>query len=157
MRLLAAFFTLGVISAPAAAQVPLELEVDLLEVHLGKGDDHLLLDSTLTAGAGNDQFLVKLTGGSETRTSFDDLEAQALYSRSLSESAAVHLGVRHDMRAGSNLTHGVAGLVVELLPGFEAEHYFYVSQHGDLTGSAQLLLGVDLAPQLVTRNCNPPH
>ena len=123
--------------------------MDLLEVHVGRGDDHLVLDSTLTLGDGADQFLVKAAGGSETRTAFDDFEVQALYSRSLSDKAALHLGVRHDVRAGSDLTHGVAGMVVDVLPGLEAEHYLFVSQDGNLTGAGQLLLGVDLAPRLV--------
>lgn len=147
LQLAAASLAFGFQPAVAAAQ-EVGLEVDLLEVHLGNGDDHLLLDSTLTVGGGPDQLLVKLAGGSETRTSFDDLEVQAFFSRSLSEKAALHLGVRHDIRAGSDLTHGAAGLVVEFLPGLEAEHYFYVSQDGDLTGAGQLLLGVDLTPRL---------
>ncbi|MBA4759653.1 MAG: copper resistance protein B [Sphingosinicella sp.] len=140
---------LGFQPAIAAAQTVVELEVDLLEVHVGRGDDHLVLDSTLTLGDGADQLLVKAAGGSDTRTAFDDFEVQALYSRSLSDKAALHLGVRHDVRAGSDLTHGVAGMVVDVLPGLEAEHYVFVSQDGDLAGAGQLLLGVDLTPRLV--------
>jgi copper resistance protein B len=149
LQLTAAMIALGFQPAIAAAQTAVELEVDLLEVHVGRGDDHLVLDSTLTLGDGADQFLVKAAGGSETRTAFDDFEVQALYSRSLSDKAALHLGVRHDVRAGSDLTHGVAGMVVDVLPGLEAEHYLFVSQDGNLTGAGQLLLGVDLAPRLV--------
>jgi copper resistance protein B len=149
LSLMAAMVALGFQHATAAAQTAVELEVDLLEVHLGRGSDHLVLDSTLTLGDGADQLLVKAAGGSETRTAFDDLELQALYSRSLSDQVALHFGMRYDMRAGSNLTHGVAGLAVEVLPGLEAEHYLFVSQDGDLTGAGQLVLGVDLAPRLV--------
>lgn len=149
LPLTAAMTALGFQPTIAAAQTAVEMEVDLLEVHLGRGDDHLLLDSTLTLGDGADQLLVKAAGGSETRTAFDDFELQALYSRSLSDKVALHFGMRHDMRAGSDLTHGVAGLVAEVLPGFEAEHYLFVSQDGDLTGAGQLMLGVDLAPRLV--------
>lgn len=145
--LAAASLALGFQPGVAAAQ-EVGLEVDLFEVHLGKGDDHLLLDSTLSVGGGPDQLLVKLAGGSDTRTSFDDFEVQALYSRSISEKAALHFGVRHDMRPGSDLTHGVAGVVAELFPGLEAEHYFYVSQHGNLTGGAQLLLEVEITAHL---------
>lgn len=149
LRLAATMIALGFQPTIAAAQNAVELEVDLLEVHVGQGDDHLVLDSTLTLGDGADQLLVKAAGGSETRTAFDDFEVQALYSRSLSDKAALHIGVRHDVRAGSDLTHGVAGMVVDVLPGLEAEHYLFVSQDGDLTGAGQLLLGVDLAPRLV--------
>lgn len=147
LQLAAASLALGFLPETASAQ-EVGLEVDLFEVHLGKGDDHLLLDSTLTVGGGADQLIVKLAGGSDTRTSFDDFEVQAFYSRSLSDKAALHFGVRHDIRAGSDLTHGVAGVVAELLPGLDAEHYFYLSQHGDLTGGAQLLLGVDITSRL---------
>lgn len=135
--------------APASAADAVGLEVDLLEVHVGKGEDHLVFDTTLTVGKGADQALLKFAGGSQTRTSFDNVQIQAFYSRALSEKAALHLGVRHDVRAGPELTHGAAGIAGELLPGLDAEHYFYVSQHGDLTGAAQLVLGVDLAPRLV--------
>lgn len=148
LQLLIATLIGGVVPVQAGAKAPVELEIDLLEVHVGQGNEHLVLDSTLTFGEGEDQLLVKLAGGSETRTNFDDLEVQGLYSRALSNKAALHLGVRHDIRQGSDLTHGVAGLVVELLPALEAEHYFFVSQRGDLTGAAQLLLGVDLTPRL---------
>lgn len=147
LQLAAASLALGFQPAVAEAQ-EVELEVDLFEVHLGKGDNHLLFDSTLTVGRGADQVLVKLAGGSETRTSFDDFEVQALYSRALSDSAALHFGLRHDFRAGSDLTHGAAGLVLEVLPGIEAEQYFYVSQDGDLTGAAQLLLDLDITPSV---------
>lgn len=147
LQLAAASLALGLQPAVAVAQ-EVGLEVELFEVHLGNGDDHLVLDTALTVGGGVDQLLVKLDAGSETRTSFDDFEVQAFYSRSLSDTAALHFGVRHDFRAGSNLTHGAAGLVVEVLPGLEAEQYFYVSQDGDLTGAAQLVLGLDIAPSL---------
>lgn len=133
---------------PARAADAVGLEVDLLEVHVGKGEDHLLFDTTLTAGKGADQILLKAAGGSQTRAAFDNVQLQAFYSRALSDKVAVHLGVRHDVREGSDLTHGAAGIAGELLPGLEAEHYFYVSQDGDLTGAAQLVLGVDLAPRL---------
>lgn len=47
---------LGFQSASAAAQVPVELGVELLEVHLGEGDDHLLLDSELAAAGRTSSF-----------------------------------------------------------------------------------------------------
>lgn len=149
LTLRAAALALIALPASAAAQVAVDLEVDLLEVHLGRGDDHLLFDSTLTLGDAADQFLVKGADGSETRTAFDDFEVQALYSRQVSDATALHLGIRHDLRAGPDLTHAVAGLAVEVLPGLEAEHYVFLSQDGDITGAGQILLAVDLAPRLM--------
>lgn len=141
-------FALGSQLVTAAAQTAVELEVDLLEVHLGQGNNPLALDSTLTLGDGADQLLVKVAGGSEMRTAFDDFELQALYSRSLADTVALQFGVRHDLQASSDLTYGIAGPDAEVLPGLEAEHYWFVSQDGDLTGAGQLLLRMDLAPRL---------
>lgn len=135
--------------AHAEAKVPLSFEVDLLEVHFGQGGDHLLFDSTLTLGEGANTALVKMTGGSETRTAFDDFELQGLYSRAVSDKAALHFGVRRDFRAGSDLAYGVAGLVAEVLPGVEVEHYVFVSQRGDVTGAGQAIVNVSLASKLV--------
>jgi copper resistance protein B len=147
-RLLAILLAFAVHPQVAFASTPVELEVDLLEVHLGKGDDHLLLDSALTLGDGADQFVLELAGGSDTRTAFDDFELVGLYSRTLSDTAALRLGLRHDLREGSDLTHATAGLVLEPLPGLELESMAFLSQDGDLTGAAELIFGLDLAPQL---------
>lgn len=148
LTLCTAAFALAALPASAAAQVPVGLEVDLLEVHLGQGDDHLLLDSALTLGGGANQFVLEMSGGSETRTAFDDFELVGLYLRALSDKAALRLGVRHDLRPGSNLTHATAGLVIEPLPGLELESMAFVSQDGDLTGAAELILSLEPAPRL---------
>lgn len=140
----------GLAACPAAAsaQDSLAAEIDLLEVHVGKGHDHLVLDSGLTVGAGADQLVIKIAGGSDTRTSFDDIELQGLYARTLSDRVMLLAGVRYDIRDASNLAHASMGLVADLGAGIEAEHYAFVSQHGDLTGSGQLLAAWDVAPRL---------
>lgn len=141
---------LGLAAFPAAAsaQDGLAADIDLLEVHVGKGHDHLVLDSGMTIGAGADQFVVKVAGGSDTRTSFDDVEIQALYSRTLPDGIALLAGVRYDIRDASNLAHASVGVVADLGSGVEAEHYAFVSQHGDVTGSGQLIVRWDIAPRL---------
>lgn len=141
---------LGLAAFPAAAsaQNGFAADIDLLEVHVGKGHDHLVLDSGMTVGAGADQFVVKVAGGSDTRTSFDDVEIQALYSRALSGRVALLAGVRYDIRDGSNLAHASIGVVADLGSGVEAEHYAFVSQHEDVTGSGQLIVHWDIAPRL---------
>lgn len=132
----------------ASAQDGISAEIDLLEIHVGKGHDHLVLDSGITVGAGADQLVIKVEGGSDTRTSFDDIEIQALYSRTLSDRVTMLAGVRYDIRDASNLAHASMGVAADLGSGIEAEHYAFVSQHGDLTGSGQLLARWDLAPRL---------
>lgn len=124
-------------------------EIDLLEFHLGRGSNHFVLDSTIAADAGQDQFVLKLAGGSETRTAFDDVEVQALYSHRLSESVTVMGGVRRDFREGSDLTHGSVAFEAKLTDWLEAEHYLFLSQRGNLTGSGQVLASWNLTPRLV--------
>lgn len=139
----------GMFAAPVAAHADEGFGAEIeLEVHLGKGDDHLLLDSTFTAGAGSNQFVVKVEGGSDTRTAFDDVEIQALYSRKLSDSVAILGGVRHDFRKGPGLTHGSLAIEAELAPWLEGEHYLFLSEHGDLTGSGQLIANWKLTSRL---------
>ena len=140
----------GMFAGPVAAHADdgFETEIDLLEVHLGKGEDHLVLDSTFTLGAGSNQVVLKVEGGSDTRTAFDDFGIQALYSRKLSGSLAILGGVRHDFREGSDLTYGTVAIELELTPWLEGEHSFFFSQDGDLTGGAQLVASWNLSPRL---------
>lgn len=140
----------GLAAFPVAAfaQEGISAEIDLLEVHVGKGHDHLVLDSGMTVGAGADQLVIKVEGGSDTRTSFDDIEIQALYSRTLSDRVTMLAGVRYDIRDASNLGHASMGVVADLGSGIEAEHYAFVSQHGNLTGNGQLIARWDIAPRL---------
>lgn len=140
----------AILAAPAAAHANdgFEGAVDLLEVHLGNGANHLVLDTTFTAGAGPNQLVVKVAGGSETRTSFDDLEIQALYSRRVSGTVAILGGVRHDFRAGEDLAHAALGIEMELTPWLAGEHYFYLSERGDMTGGAQLVARWELSSRL---------
>lgn len=140
----------GLVACPAAASAEdsFAAEIDLLEIHVGKGHDHLVLDSGLTVGAGADQLVIKLAGGSDTRTSFDDVELQGLYARTLSDRVTLLAGVRYDIRDASNLAHASMGVVADLGSGVEAEHYAFVSQHGKLTGSGQLIARWDVAPRL---------
>jgi copper resistance protein B len=140
----------GLTAFPVAvcAQDGISAEIDLLEIHVGNGHDHLVLDSGMTVGTGADQLVIKVEGGSDTRTSFDDVEIQALYSRTLSDRVTMLAGVRYDIRDASNLAHASLGVVGDLGSGIEAEHYAFVSQHGNLTGSGQLIARWDIAPRL---------
>ena len=147
LRLLPALAGLA-LATPARAETAFEGEIDLLEVHLGRGDDHLVLDSTFTIGGDANRFVLKLEGGSDTRTAFDDFGVQALYARQLGEAVTVSAGIRHDFRQGSDLAHAALAVEAELPGGFAVEHFACVSQHGDVTGAAQIMLGAQVASGL---------
>lgn len=142
---IAASLSAAAFAVPAAAQ-PLSASVDLLEVHLGKGEDHLVLESFATVGEGANQFVLKLDAGSDTRTAFDDATVHALYSREVAPGVKVLGGARRDIRAGSDLTYGALGIETELVPGLAAETYAWLSQNGDLTGELKAIAGVPLLP-----------
>lgn len=118
--------------------------IDLFELHPGRGNTHLVLESTWELG----QAALKLDGGSDTRPTFEDVEIQALWMPEVAHGVKVGLGARQDLRPGSNLTHGVAGVEAELLPWLAAEHYFFLSEHGDLTGSAKIVGRFAISPRL---------
>ncbi|MEP6869553.1 MAG: copper resistance protein B [Novosphingobium sp.] len=113
-------------------------EVDLLELHVGKGSDHLVMESTFAFGKGADQFVLKVDGGSDARTAFDSVQVQALYSRALSDKVAVLVGARRDFRAGADLNYAALGIEASLTDWLDVEHYVYLSEHNDLTGAGKV-------------------
>lgn len=129
--------------APAQA-AEVEGGVDLLELHLGSGKAHLALESTWQLG----EAALKIDGGSDTRPAFETVEAQVLWMPSPAQGVTLALGARHDLRPGRNLAHGVAGVEAQLTPWLAAEHYAFLSEHGDLTGSAKVVARLALSPRL---------
>jgi copper resistance protein B len=147
-RAFAALFASITLPAAAQASAPVSGEIELLELHLGEGGDHLVLESRLEIGGGADRFVLKLDGGSDTRPAFDDIELQAFYARALSDNVTVLIGGRQDLRAGSDLGYAALGVEVALTSWLEGEHFAYVSQHGDISGTGELTANWSLAKRL---------
>jgi len=145
--LLASFALVPLISAPAYAQ-GIEAEVDLFEMQLDKGDDAFVFDSTFSIGDGVNGAVLKLEGGSEAGPDLDEVGAQLLYTRALGPGTTLLAGVRHDFLPGKD--NNYAALAIEQAIGeiVEAESYFYLSEHGDATVSAQILIGAPLTESL---------
>ncbi len=135
-------------AVPAANAQPISGGVDLLEVHVGDGGDHLLMESAFSVGSGLKTITLKVDGGSDTRPTFEDLELQGLWMPQVSSAVTLAAGIRQDLRAGPNLTHAVAGIEAALLPWLSAEHYMFLSQRGNLTGSAKAVLRFPLGKRL---------
>ncbi len=114
-------------------------EVDLFEMHLGSGDDHFVFDSELQAGGDRHGATFKLSGGSDVGAHVDEMTAQALYTFRPRESVALMTGARHDFREGRDLTIGVLAVTADLGETVSAEHFLFVSEHGDVTGEAMAL------------------
>ncbi|PKB19617.1 copper resistance protein B [Novosphingobium kunmingense] len=124
---------------PAVAEVNAEIAV--AELHIGPGPEHLLIESALEAGSGLAHFGLKIDGGSETRTAFDLVQVQALWMPKVSKAATLAFGLRR----GEDLVHASAGIEAALASWLDAEHYVFVSQRGDLTGSGKLTASFDLS------------
>lgn len=75
-------------------------------------------------------------------------EAQALCAFTPRESVALMAGVRHDFRSGSDLTFGVLGVTADLTEIVSAEHFLFVSEHGDVTGDVMVLAALPLTGKL---------
>jgi len=139
----AATFAAAVGMPAVAGAAPLAGEVDLFELHPGPGT-HLVAESTFALG----EAALKIDGGSDTRPAFDDVTVQALWMPALAPGVTLALGARQDLRPGADLSHAVAGVEAELTPWLAAEHYFYLSGHGDLTGGAKATVNLPLGPGL---------
>ena len=123
-------------------------EVDLFELHFGQGNEHFVFDATLNAGGERQGVTLKLEGGSEVGPRIHEVTGQALYTFRPGESTSLMVGLRHDMRGGRDLSHAALAIEQGLGEILSAEHYLYVSQHGDVTGSASVVAGVPLMPSL---------
>jgi len=132
-----------------AAAPPVRAQIDLLELRSGPGGAHLALESTFTAGSNLHQFALKVDGGSDSRVAFDRFQFQGLWMPQVAAGSTLAIGFRHDQGAASELSHAVAGGETEFAAWLAGEHYFYLSQHGDLTGGAKLVGRWPLGERLV--------
>jgi len=130
--------------ADPSRAAPLEGGIDLLELHPGSDNTHLVMESTWELG----EAVLKVDGGSDTRPTFEDVEMQGLWMPKVAPGVKLAFGARQDLRPGDDLTHGVVGVEAELLPWLAGEHYLFLSQHGDVTGSAKLVARWSLAANL---------
>lgn len=123
-------------------------EVDLFELHVGEGNEHFVFDATLEAGGERQGVTLKVEGGSDVGPRIREVTGQALYTLKPRQGTSLMVGVRHDMREGRNLTHAALAFEQALGEILSAEHYLYVSQHGDVIGSASVVAGLPLMPSL---------
>jgi copper resistance protein B len=141
--ILLAFAALILPAGTANAQ-DLSAEIDLLEMHIGSGDDHFVFDGELQIGGERHAATFKLDGGSDVGPRIDEVTAQALYTFRPRENLSFMTGVRHDFREGGDLTLGVLAVTADLGEIVSAEHFLFVSEHGDVTGEAMVLAGLPL-------------
>jgi len=137
------------LSATTVHAQSVDVEVDLFEIQEGEGDDPFVFDSTVTVGGETIGLVLKAAGSNETaHLDVEEVESQALLAFSPADGTTLMAGVRHDFRPGGDLTFASFAIEQALGPIFEAEHYVFVSEHGDLTGAAQVIAGLPLGPSL---------
>jgi copper resistance protein B len=123
-------------------------EVDLLEMHVGAGDDHFVFDTTFTAGGNRHGAALKVEGGSDVGPRIDEVTAQALYTFTPNGSLNILAGVRNDFRSGNDLSHLTLGVEWQMTSVLAAEHYLWVSEDGNVTGAAQIMASVPVTDTL---------
>lgn len=145
---LAAMAALSLIATTAHAQ-SVEVEIDRFELQEGEGDDPFLFDSTASVGGDAVALVLKAEGVNEAaHLDVNEVESKAMLAFSPVDGMTLMAGVRHDFRPGGDLTYATIAIEQALGPIFEAEHYFFVSEHGDVTGAGQVLAGLPLGPTL---------
>jgi copper resistance protein B len=136
------------LTAGTAQAQEISAEVDLLEMHVGSGEDHFVFDGELGVGGERHGVTFKLAGGSDVGPRIDEVTGQALYTFTPRENVSLMAGVRHDFREGSDLTHGVLAVTADIGEIVSAEHFLFLSQDGDVTGEAMALVALPLAASL---------
>jgi len=140
---MAAALAFSLLPATVSAQT-VSGTIDLLEMHLGKGNDHLIIDSAFRLGDDVQGVALRLEGGSDLGPYLDEVTAQLLYTRNLLPNTAVSAGVRQDFREGSDLRYGVFAIETAIGQIAGAEHFLFVSEDGDVTGAAMVVVGLPL-------------
>lgn len=134
--------------AGAHAETQLAGAVDLFEMHLGEGDDHFLFDGTFSLSGERHGATLKVEGGSDVGAHIDDVTTHALYTFAANDDTSLLLGARHDFRSGADLTHAAFGVEWQVTPALAAEHYLWLSENGDVTGSAEVVASLPLTDAL---------
>lgn len=135
--------------APAAASAQsFEGEIDLFEMQLGDGEDPIFFDSSFRLGDDVQGAVLKIEGGSPAGPELDEVVTQLFYARNLSPSTTVMIGARHDFLPAEDLSF--AGVAIEQALGDNAaaESYVYISEHGDVLGTGELIVSLPLAAGL---------
>lgn len=132
----------------AQAETPIAVDMELFELHVGSGDNHLVFEGAVTAGSGPDFLILELAGGSDIGARVDEVEAIAFYGRDLGNDFTLLVGARHDFRSGSDLNHAVIGLGAAIGSLAEAETLMFLSEDGDLTGAVELVSSWSLTDSL---------
>lgn len=146
-RLIIGMAVATLVSSPAFAQ-DIEAEVELFEMQFDGGDDAFVFDSTFAIGNGTDGVALKLEGGSEAGPDLDEIGAQLLYTRAIGTGTTLLAGVRHDFLPGDDINYATVAVEQSLGDIVELESYFYLSEHGNLTATAQALVAAPLTPTL---------
>ena len=118
--------------------------VDLLELHPSSAAGHVLMESSWTAGEGIPAFTLHLNAGIDTRPLYGELQVEELWNPAIAKGLRLAIGARQDVRPGEDLAHATFGIEADLLPGLYAEHYAYLSQRGELTGAAKMVVTLPL-------------
>lgn len=137
-----------ILPAGVAQAQDVSAEIDLLEMHVGSGDDHFVFDGELAAGGERHGGIFIIDGGSDVGPRVDEVTAQALYAFTPREGLSLMTGVRHDFREGRDLTLGVLAIAGDLGEIVSAEHFLFVSEDGDVTGEVMALAALPLNGRL---------
>lgn len=137
------------LSAPGVATAQeVSGEIDLFELHSDFDTSNLVFDATLEWRHQSHGAVLKLAGNGDVGPSMDDLETHSLYLKEIGGGTALLVGVRHDFRPGADLSYASLAIIHDFASWLSAETFAYLSQDGDVTGSAEIVGAFGLAERL---------
>jgi copper resistance protein B len=110
---------------------------DQLEYRINDGRDGYKWDIQGWYGGDYDKLWLKSEGEGAFGEAVEQLELQALYSRSIDPWWNFQAGIRHDFRPDPERTHLVVGIQGLAPYWFELDGQLFLSDKGDLTGRAE--------------------
>ncbi|MCJ2180925.1 copper resistance protein B [Novosphingobium album (ex Hu et al. 2023)] len=123
-------------------------QIEMMEVHLSEGTNHVFLDNTFYAGDASDGAMLKIEGGSDVGPTLDQMTAQVLYAHTFGNGVQVMMGARRDFRSGPELNHAVLAFSGSPASWLSLEHFLFLSEKGDVSGAAQAVGSFPLSEQL---------
>lgn len=126
--------------------------VDRLEYQTNEGDDLLIWDGQGWVGGDYNKLWIKTEGEySFADDALEEVELQALYSRSISSYWDLQAGIRHDFEPGPSRTFGVIGVQGLAPQWFEVDVAAFISEDGDVEARIEVEYDLLITQRLIAQ------
>ncbi|WP_374409907.1 copper resistance protein B [Novosphingobium colocasiae] len=136
----------GSVANSAHAETQTTGLVELFEMHVGEDVDQMLFSTTFVTGGERHGATLMVDGGGDVGPRLEEVIGHLLYTLNPQGNQQLLIGIRQDFRDGPDLSHAALGVSVNLGTVLSAEHYLYLSEKGNVTGSAEVVSYIKAGP-----------